>query len=346
MDHATPSCCAVKAPNLSLWQRTDKLLWGGCAVIAASLGLHYKGFHLPFAHEVHHILSVVWPGIVFGILAMAALTLVPRELAIAALGRRGGAGGIGRAVLAGFAFDLCSHGILMVGAKLYERGASLGQLMAFLISSPWNSFSLTFILITMVGWQLTLTFVVLSMIIAFISGMLFDALVARGVLPANPNRVDLPEDFRFWPEARKHFSSLDWSPRLALNALWSGIKESRMVLRWMFLGIIIAAALRVGVDASTFAAYLGPTVAGLFITLAAATVIEVCSEGATPIAADIVTRAAAPGNGFTFLMAGVATDYTEIMVLRQVTGSWKTALLLPLITVPQVLVLGYFLNQF
>jgi uncharacterized membrane protein YraQ (UPF0718 family) len=164
-------------------------------------------------------------------------------------------------------------------------------------------------------------------------------------LPANPNRVTLPEDFYFWPEARKHFSSLEYTPKFLLNALWTGTKESQMVLRWMFLGVIIAAAIRVGIDPRVFATYLGPTIAGLFITLVAATVIEVCSEGATPIAADIITRAAAPGNGFTFLMAGVATDYTEIMVLRQVTGSWKTALFLPLLTVPQVLVLGYLLNQ-
>ena len=36
----------------------------------------------------------------------------------------------------------------MVGAKLYERGASIGQVMAFLIASPWNSFSLTLTLVT------------------------------------------------------------------------------------------------------------------------------------------------------------------------------------------------------
>jgi len=57
-------------------------------------------------------------------------------------------------------------------------------------------------------------------------------------------------------------------------------------------------------------------------------------------------RAGAVGNSFTFLMAGVATDYTEIMVLREATKSWKIALFLPLLTVPQVLVIGYIMNQF
>lgn len=44
-------------------------------------------------------------------------------------------------------------------------------------------------------------------------------------------------------------------------------------------------------------------------------------------------------------MAGVATDYTEIMVLKDVTKSWKIALFLPLITLPQVLLIGWILNM-
>ncbi|MBI4125266.1 MAG: ATPase, partial [Deltaproteobacteria bacterium] len=95
-----------------------------------------------------------------------------------------------------------------------------------------------------------------------------------------------------------------------------------------------------------FQAYFGPTLLGLGLTTAAATVIEVCSEGSTPIAADILTRAHAPGNAFAFLMAGVATDYTEVMVLKDRTRSWKVSLFLPLVTVPQVVALGWVLNSF
>ena len=56
--------------------------------------------------------------------------------------------------------------------------------------------------------------------------------------------------------------------------------------------------------------------------------MEVCSEGSTPIAADLLTRAKAPGNSFAFLMTGVSTDYTEIMVLKDTTRSLKVALFL------------------
>ena len=136
-----------------------------------------------------------------------------------------------------------------------------------------------------------------------------------------------------------------WTPRALGRLLLDGLRDSRMVLRWLLFGIVLAVLIRALVPLDLYQNYFGPTVAGLLLTLVAATIIEVCSEGSTPIAADLLTRAAAPGNGFTFLMAGVATDYTEIMVLKDVTKSWKIALFLPLITLPQVLLIGWILNM-
>lgn len=70
----------------------------------------------------------------------------------------------------------------------------------------------------------------------------------------------------------------------------------------------------------------------------------VFSEGSAPIAADILNRANAPGNSFAFLMTGVSTDYTEIMVLKDTTRSLKIALFLPLVTLPQVILVGWLIN--
>jgi uncharacterized membrane protein YraQ (UPF0718 family) len=118
-----------------------------------------------------------------------------------------------------------------------------------------------------------------------------------------------------------------------------------MIVRWILLGVVLVAVLRAIFDPSTFAQWFGPTVAGLALTFLAATVIEVCSEGSSPLAADLLTRAGAPGNGFTFLMAGAATDYTEVLALRETTRSWKLALALPLLASPQILIIAWLLNQ-
>jgi uncharacterized membrane protein YraQ (UPF0718 family) len=261
------------------------------------------------------------------------------------LGNNKGAKGILRAIGAGILLDLCNHGILMIATKIYQRGASVGQVMAFLIASPWNSISLTFILIAMIGLKLTLLFIVLSAVIAFITGIIFDALVGRGILPKNSNAFDMPEGFDFIPEAKKQLKSVQWNGLLLKDMLISGIKDSGMVVRWLLFGIVLASALRVFLDPATFAEYFGPTFLGMLATVLFATVLEVCSEGSSPIAADLATRAQAPGNAFAFLMAGVSTDYTEIMVMKDATKSWKIALFLPLITLPQIILLGILLNM-
>ena len=98
------------------------------------------------AHTVHEMIGVMWWGIILAIFVIGVLDQIPQEFIVALLGKPGTTRGILRAAVAGVLLDLCSHGILMVGAKLYQRGASAGQVMAFLIASPWNSLSLTIIL--------------------------------------------------------------------------------------------------------------------------------------------------------------------------------------------------------
>jgi uncharacterized membrane protein YraQ (UPF0718 family) len=190
-----------------------------------------------------------------------------------------------------------------------------------------------------------LAFIGLSMVIGVLTGWIVDQLVKRGVLPANPNARELPADFRFGPAFRQALGDVKPNAVNLKAIALGGLKDSRMILRWIFFGVVLAAAIRAFVPEQLFSQYFGPTLLGLALTLLAATVIEVCSEGSSPIAADLLTRAAAPGNAFTFLMAGAATDYTEIMVLRETTKSWKATLALPLITVPQVLLVAWILNR-
>lgn len=329
--------------------RMDFLLWGSLVVVFAGVAGHYAGtgpsWWLVYAHGTHEFLSRAWWGLLIGIAAVAVIGRLPREMVAALLGRGGTFNGILRATFAGVLLDLCNHGILMVAMQLYRKGASLGQVIAFLVASPWNSLSLTLILIALIGWQWTLGFIALSMAIGILSGWLAERLVAAGKVPANPNHVTDSGGFRFTPALRKLARELKPTPANLAGLAKSGWTDSRMILRWIFFGIALAGAIRAAVPADLFQQYFGPTLLGLVLTLVATTIIEVCSEGSSPIAADLLNRAGAPGNAFTFLMAGAATDYTEIMALRETTRSWRATLLLPLLTVPQVLVVSWLLNS-
>lgn len=340
-------CCGADDGATS---RTDWLLWGSLAGVALAYGNHVLApadtppwLHT-MGHGVYELINTMWWGVLAAAIFVGVIGRIPQQMIVSVLGKGGTVKGLWRATMAGVLLDLCSHGILMVGMQLYQRGASAGQVVAFLLASPWNSLSLTIILVALIGLPYTLLFIALSMVIGLSTGWLFDRLVARGTLPANPNRMDLPEDYHFWREVKTAWRGIRWSPTLVLAMLWEGIKGSRMVLRWLLFGVLLATAIRAFVDVADFQNWFGPTVIGLLATLLAATIIEVCSEGSTPIAADLVTRAHAPGNGFAFLMTGVSTDYTEVMVIKDTTRSWKLALFLPLLTVPQVFVVALILN--
>ncbi len=297
------------------------------------------------SHAVFRLINTMWWGVAFGMVAIGVLGRIPQEFVLGVLGRGATWNGLLRATAGGVLLDLCNHGILLVAARLYQKGASLGQVMAFLIASPWNSFSLTLVLVALIGLPWTVAILLGSATIALLTGAIFDSLVRRGILPANPHTVELPADFAFWPEAKKRLAQTRLGVRWWVEAIFEGIVGAKMVVRWLLLGVLLAAGVEVFVPQEWFAQWFGPSLLGLLLSLVAATLIEVCSEGSTPLAAQLFTRAQAPGNGFTFLMAGAATDITEILILRDVTKSWKAALFLPLVATPQILLLGYLFNS-
>lgn len=356
----TPKCCAVKPDHddphhgHSHGKKFDPLYMGSLLIIIGAIATNFiwgqmTGAMPPmllhhFAHACLDLLSTMWWGIALGIVIIGLMAKVPREIFTAALGRGDKFSGLLRAVFAGVLLDLCCHGILLVAAKLYERGVSLAQVITFLVASPWNSLSLTLVLVTLIGLEWTLLYVFGSMLIALITGMIFQALTKGGVLPSNPNICDMPADYKFMAETKTLLKSIRFSFGGVKGILRTGWNEGQMIIKWLLFGIVLAASLRSFVPAEVFAGWFGPTMAGLLATVIVATIIEICSEGSAPLAGELFNTAAAPGNGFTFLMAGVATDYTEILVIREFTKSWKIALFLPLVSVPQVIFIGYIMN--
>lgn len=149
------------------------MLWGSGAIILLS---YIAGFVLPhdaplglgvFTHGIQEMMNLMWWGILVGML-----------------------------------LDLCNQGVLMVGAKLYKRGASLGQVFAFLIASPWNLLPLTVIIGVLMGWEGMVIFLIAYLVIAFATGLVVEALERAGRVRPNPNREDLPADFHVWREAK------------------------------------------------------------------------------------------------------------------------------------------------
>ena len=359
-DNIDRSCCAKKEhdstpSNIMTKNKPDLILWGSvlslCLIIGgneafhAFVGIPPQWLH-HFAHASFGILMTMWWGIAIGIVMIGVMSKIPREFFTNIMGHGDNFSGLLRAVFGGLVLDLCCHGILLVAAKLYERGVSLAQVITFLVASPWNSVSLTLILITLIGIKWTVLYVIGSLVIALCTGLVLQNLTKLGIFAPNPNAPSHPQnDVALSAQIKDIWSQAQFSKNGMIDIVRAGWRDGKMIIKWLLFGTLIAAALRTFVPAEIFSEWLGPTITGLLVTLLIAIIVEICSEGSAPVAAEIVTNAKAPGNGFTFLMAGVATDYTEIMAVREFTKSWMIALALPLITVPQVLLIGWLMNM-
>lgn len=338
------SCCSESnKPDYMLrwlalaWTVCAFLYWGrvGSEAVVNFCGNVFR----PFYHSI-------WT-IFFGIVNLTILNAIPGEFVLFALGnnRPGKPPRWSRALLAGVILDLCNHGILMVAAKLYRRGASLGQTMAFLIASPWNSLSVFLVMASFIGWGYAWLFLFLSLLVGWLAGFFIDMYFYPYAKQSQLLTTD-KDEFDFWQQAKHRFKMAELDELWYWQTVKNGFLDSRMVLRWLLLGCFISAAMHGLLGEQGWQRWFSPDLSGLLATLGLATVVEVCAEGSLPVANDIFHQASAVGNCFCFLMAGACTDLTEILVLRSSTRSWSKALMLPLVSVPVVLLIAMILNMF
>jgi hypothetical protein len=231
----------------------------------------------------------------------------------------------------------CSHGILAISMQLYKKGAGIPAVITFLLASPWANLPITILLFGFFGIK-ALWFIFAAMVIAMITGFVYMGLDKFGLIEKS-KKIKLSTKIE-WTNIK------NFNFRNSLSGITRGvINLSNMVLWWILIGIIIASFIGAYVPEHFFMKYLGASFLGLFLTLVFATIIEVCSEGSSPIAFEIFNKVGTLGNPFVFLMAGVITDYTEIGLIWSNIGK-KAAIWLPIITIPLVLLVGWLFNLY
>ena len=246
----------------------------------------------------------------------------------------------------GFLASSCSHGCLALSMELYRKGASVPAVVTFLLASPWASMSMTLLIISLMGWK-GLLIVLLALVVAAMTGFVFQKLEARGTLKPNPHTIAVMEGFSIWRDLRERFCRRSWTAQ-AFAADARGVARGawelgQMVLFWVALGFTLSAVFGNVIPHTWWGRFLGPTWIGLLTTLGLATIFEVCSEGTAPLAVELYRRTGALGNAFTFLMAGVVTDFTELSVVWANLGRAAVGWIL-LVTLPQVVLIGMVMN--
>ncbi|MCM8782382.1 MAG: permease [Candidatus Omnitrophica bacterium] len=303
-------------------------------------------FFVPFRKSFLMYLKAIWWAVLLGLFLGGVIDYyIPREYVSKILSRKKPCT-IFNAVFLGFLMSACSHGILALSIELHKKGASNPAVVSFLLASPWANFAVTMMLLSLFGLK-GLFIVLAALIVAINTGFIFMFLEKKGLIEKNKNVVEVAKDFFIF----KDFKTRVKNYRFNLTRLISGTKGvvkgmvelADMVLWWIILGMFIASIASAYIPGHFFHKFMGRTLLGLLVTLGIATLIEVCSEGSSPLSFEIYRQTHALGNSFAFLMAGVATDYTEIGLLWVNVGR-HVALWMPLVTLPQVVAIGYLFN--
>jgi len=252
------------------------------------------------------------------------------------------------AVSLGFLMSSCCHGLVALAMELHRKGASGAAVVSFLLASPWASLPVTLMLIGLFGAKAFLI-IFAALFMAVTTGIIFQGLDRAGLIERNRHTVRVETGFSIRKDVGRrvrgyHFSFAGLGSDLA-GILRGTLSLAQMVSGWVFLGLVMASLSNAFIPTEWFHRFLGPSIPGLFGTLLFATVLEVCSEGTSPVAFEIYKQTHAFGNALVFLMGGVVTDYTEIGLIWQNIGP-KTALWVLIVTLPQVLLFGWLFNQF
>lgn len=328
-------CCHSSKPKDEIPPLNRRLMVVSGIFVTALL-LSFLPALAPLNDSMLSYLEIVWWAVLLGLVLGGMIDyFVPDGVVVRALGKRSKITLI-NAVLAGFLMSACSHGILAIAIQLYKKGASVPAVITFLLASPWANLPMTVLLFGFFGWK-ALLFVGGAMAIALVTGLIFTLLDQFGLIEGPAKDVEA-EDVSW--DRLKNFDLQDSAKGVAIGF----VSLANMVLWWILIGILAASLIGAYVPEHWFMDYMGPDFSGMLVVLLFATVLEVCSEGTSPLAFEIFNKTAVLGNPFVFLMAGVATDYTEIGLLWTNIGK-RTAIWLPVVTVPQILLVGMWLNS-
>jgi len=181
----------------------------------------------------------------------------------------------------GFLMSAFSHGILAISMELHRKGASTPAVIAFILASPWANLPVTIFLFGFFGIK-ALFVIISAIIIAIVTGLVYQLLDKKGLIESNENVVEINDDFSILKDIKKRWKEHRFSLVNLKNGVIGVLKGSwelsKIVLWGVLVGMFLASYARSYISEDFSINYLGPTILGLIITLILATIMEVLAE--------------------------------------------------------------------
>ncbi|PAU81114.1 hypothetical protein CK501_06005 [Halovibrio salipaludis] len=240
-------------------------------------------------------------------------------------------------------FCSCSSIPLFLGFT--SAGIPLGVTMAFLFTSPIINEVAVIMLWGLLGWQFTLVYVVIGVLVGVSGGMILDLLrgerwlqsfaakayqQAESGVQNSPDAGDLPQKLTL--KDRHRFASSE--VRDIVGRIW----------KWVLIGVALGSALHGFVPEGWFAQNLGSgqwwsvpagVLAGLPLYSNATAVI--------PVMESLIVKGLPVGTTLAFCMSTVAASFPEFIMLKQVM-QYRLLGLIFVILLLNFMVVGWIMN--
>ena len=236
----------------------------------------------------------------------------------------------------GFVFPVCECGVVPVTRRLYGKGLPLPVGIAFLLAAPVINPVVIFSTYAAFGWGPVLWGrVVFSMLVAFTVGLIFHL--------ARPREILLPETLAT-------SNSRDDSHHHEHSGSRPGIWQALVMAgddfldmgRYLIAGAMLAAVMQTVVPQSTLLTIGQGPIISVFVMMALAFILSVCSTVDAFIALAF-SNAFTTGSLFGFLVFGPMVDIKSSLLFMGVFRR-RTVLYLILLPLALVAVIGVFWN--
>ena len=216
------------------WYKNKTLL-----TAAILLLLYVSSYFLPilgpFKQSLTMYFQKAWWAIALGLILGGIIDyLVPREYISYVLARRKKRT-IVYSVMLGFLMSVCNHGILAISMELYKKGASTSAVIAFLLASPWANLPITLMLIGFFGFLKAIYIIVVAIIIALVTGYIYQFLERRQLVETNSQSLMFEEDFSIMKDIQKRWSDVEFSSdylKETAHGIYGGVVALSNMVLW------------------------------------------------------------------------------------------------------------------
>lgn len=288
------------------------------------------------------------PYLILGFLISGLLHVyVPKSLYARFLHRKGVGSVIGAAVL-GVPLPLCSCGVIPTAVSLKKEGASDGATVAFLVGTPQTGIDSILATYSLLGLPFAIIRPVASFIVAIFSGIAVDKFGGE----RKAKKIDYSK-MQFAPNGATHTHTHTHTHSCGCGcshdhtaepkrSIWAALKYGYVDMmqdfgKWLVIGLLVAAAITAFIPDSLFTLFHDHYMLNILLILAISTPMYICATGSIPIALSLILKGVSPGAAFVLLMAGPATNFASLIILRREIGGRKTIIYLLSIIVGAIL---------